>query len=581
MRRSRTISAAALLMGSALILSACGGDGGDGDGAAEPGNIYADCDANPNECNAVPDDQLQDGGEISFAIEKNIPNWNIISSEGNVQESAFVLKGVLPYTFYAEPDFTVTMNEDVLVSAEQVSDDPQTIEYEIQPDAQWSDGTPINADDFIYNWKVQNGEDCPDCAPASTSGYDQVESVEGSDDGKTVTVTFKEPFTDWKVLWGSGGPMYPAHIAEENGGTDSPKGLAESFEWFGKNVPEYSGGPFKIENFQDNESVTAVPNENFWGEAPNLDRLIYRVITEASEQPTALQNNEVQVIYPQPQVDFVDQIDAMQGVSSHIGMGLVWEHFDFNLKNKFLSDEPLRDALFTAVDRQGIIDKTVGQFTDKAEPLNSHNFVPGQDGYEDVVSEFGHGSGDVEAAKKILTDAGYELSGGKLQTPDGKTVPEMRIRYTTGNEIRQNECELFAQAAKELGVTVNVEPTDDLGGTLVEGDYDIIVFAWVSSPFPYSGAVQLWTSDSGSNFGKYENEEVDKLLREAASETDTAVATEKLNEADKIMSEDAYVLPLYQKPTFIAAHDNVANVRNNSTLDGPVYNVAEWGLRKE
>ncbi|MFB9729975.1 ABC transporter family substrate-binding protein [Haloechinothrix salitolerans] len=568
-------------MGSALILSACGGDGGDGAGTAEVDNIYADCEANPNECNSVPADQLQDGGELSFAIEKNVPNWNIISSEGNVLESAFVLKGVLPYTFYTQPDFTVTMNEDLLVSAEQTSEDPQVIEYEIQPDAQWSDGTPITADDFIYNWKVQNGEDCPDCTPASTSGYDQVESVEGSEDGKTVTVTFEEPFTDWKVLWSSTGPMYPAHIAEENGGTDSPKGLGESFKWFGENVPEYSGGPYQIENFQDNESVTLTPNEQYWGEAPNLDRLIFRVITEASEQPTALQNNEVQVIYPQPQVDFVEQIDAMQGVSSHIGMGLTWEHFDFNLKNEFLSDEPLRDALFTAVDRQGIIDKTVGQFTDKVEPLNSHNFVPGQDGYEDVVSEFGHGSGDVEAAKQILTDAGYELSGGKLTTPDGETVPEMRIRYTTGNEIRQNECELFAQAAKELGVTVNVEPTDDLGGTLVEGDYDIIVFAWVSSPFPYSGAVQLWTSDSGSNFGGYKNDEVDKLLREAASETDASVATEKLNEADKIMSEDAYVLPLYQKPTFIATHNNVANVRNNSTLDGPLYNVAEWGLRQE
>jgi peptide/nickel transport system substrate-binding protein len=39
------------------------------------------------------------------------------------------------------------------------------------------------------------------------------------------------------------------------------------------------------------------------------------------------------------------------------------------------------------------------------------------------------------------------------------------------------------------------------------------------------------------------------------------------------------VLPLYQKPTFIALQDNVANVRNNTTLDGPTYNVAEWGLR--
>jgi peptide/nickel transport system substrate-binding protein len=39
------------------------------------------------------------------------------------------------------------------------------------------------------------------------------------------------------------------------------------------------------------------------------------------------------------------------------------------------------------------------------------------------------------------------------------------------------------------------------------------------------------------------------------------------------------VLPLYQKPTFIALYDTIANVRNNSSLDAPPYNVAEWGFR--
>ena len=44
--------------------------------------------------------------------------------------------------------------------------------------------------------------------------------------------------------------------------------------------------------------------------------------------------------------------------------------------------------------------------------------------------------------------------------------------------------------------------------------------------------------------------------------------------ADKILSDDAYVLPLYQKPTFVAVQNSVANVRNNSSLDSPTYNAA-------
>ncbi|MGH3515979.1 MAG: ABC transporter family substrate-binding protein [Haloechinothrix sp.] len=581
-KKSNAVRLAALMAGAALVLSACGGDGnGDGDGedGAQTGAAFADCDANPNECNSAPADQLQDGGEIAFALEKNIANWNLVSAEGNVFETGLALKGVLPYTFVGLPDLTAAMNEELLVSAEQTSEEPQTIVYQIQPDAKWSDDTPITAEDFIYNWKIQNGEDCPDCAAASTAGYDQVESVEGSEDGKTVTVTFATPFTDWQSLWSSAGAMYPAHIAAEQGDIDSPEGLAESFAWFGKTVPTYSGGPYQVEDFQNNQSLTLTPNEQYWGEKPRLDRLIFRVITEAAQEPTALQNNEVQVIYPQPQVDLVQQVKNIPNVSSFIGLGLSWEHFDFNLENEFLAEKPLREALFTAIDRQAIIDKTVGQFTDKVEPLNNHNFMPEQEGYADVVSATGQGGGDVEAAKKILTDAGYQIEGDQLVDPDGENVPDMRIRYTTGNQIRQDQSELFAQAAKQLGVTVEVVPTDDLGGTLSEGDFDVIVFAWVSSPFPYAGGVQLWTSDSESNFGRYSNAEVDTLLAEAASETDKAVATEKLNEANRIMAEDAYVLPLYQKPTFIAAHDNIANIRNNSTLDGPLYNVAEWGIR--
>jgi len=568
----------ALAAAAALVLAACGG-GGDNSGV-QTGQAFAECDANINECNSAADADLQDGGEVTFAIEKNIPNWNVTSGEGNVFETGMVTKGLLPYTFYTTPDLKPTLATDFVTSAEITSEDPQTVVYKINPQAVWSDGTPITADDFIYNWKVQNGKDCPDCAPASSSGYNQISSVVGSDNGKTVTVTFDAPYTDWKVLWSSTGAMYPAHLAAQHGDTNTPAGLAESYKWFAETVPTWSGGPWKIDNFQNNVSITMVPNPAWWGAKPKLSRVIFRVITEASQEPTALQNNEVQVIYPQPQVDLVNQVRNIPGVSSYIGLGLTWEHYDFNLKNPALTDKALRQALYTAVDVQGVIDKTVGQFTDKVKPLLNHNFMPGQEGYKDTLSATGQGTGDINKAKQILTDAGYKVEGDRLIDPNGAPVPPLRMRYTVGNQIRQNECELFQQAAKQLGVTVNIEPTDDLGDTTSNGDYDIIVFAWVASPFPYSGAEQNWTTGSESNYGEYSNTQVDDLIKQANAETDQAKAADLLNQADQIMSEDAYVLPIYQKPTFIAAYDNIANIRNNSTLDGPVYNMQQWGIRQ-
>jgi peptide/nickel transport system substrate-binding protein len=572
--------AIALVAGVTMLLAGCGGGGGAGGGGQrQTGSAFAACEANPNACNSAEPGKLRQGGQLSYVIEKNVPNWNVLSNEGNVFENGEVLKAVLPYTFVTRPDLAVVMNTDLLDSVKVTNTNPETIVYKIKMNAVWSDGTPIAAEDFIYNWKIQNGRDCPGCPVSTTSGYDQVRSVVGSDNGKTVTVTLTKPFTDWRQLWSGGSPIYPAHIAAQHGNTTTPQGLAASFTWFGKTVPTYSGGPFQIDNFTNNESVTLVPNPKWYGPRPKLDRLIYRVITDANQEPTALQNREVQVIYPQPQVDLIQQVRRLPGVSSFVGLGLNWEHFDLNLQNSYLADLTLRTAMFTAVDRQAIIDKTVGQFTNKIKPLNNHNFVPQQSGYEDVISETGQGSGNLARAKQILAAAGYKIDGGQLKTPIGMPVLPMRMRYAVGNQIRQVECELFAQQVKPLGITVQVVPTDDLGATMAGGDYDIAVFAWVMTPFPYGGAVQLWGTGQGNNFGHYSNPDVDRLIAVAGSSTDESLAKETLNQSDRRLTKDAYVLPLYQKPTFIALYDTIANVRDNSSLDGPPYNVAEWAFR--
>src|SRR5262249_43494939 len=158
-----------------------------------------------------------------------------------------VLDGILPNAFNTNPDFSVVVNTDMLSSAEQTSASPQTIVYKIKPDAVWNDGTPISADDFIYAWQTENGKDCKDCAAASTAGYDQMKSVTGSDNGKTVTVVYDTPYADWQQPFG---PMYPAHIAKQHGD------LAASWKWLNENQPTYSGGPFQISEFQKDVSVT-------------------------------------------------------------------------------------------------------------------------------------------------------------------------------------------------------------------------------------------------------------------------------------------------------------------------------------
>jgi peptide/nickel transport system substrate-binding protein len=553
---------------SLLVLSACGTSKSGSNNSNNVSTSFADCKTRPLDCNGGTTKQ---GGTVTYTIEKTITGWNVEDSDTATFDFVEVLDGVLPQgPFITTPDLKPTLNTDLMVSAEQTSTNPQTIVYKIQPNAVWSDGTPITADDFIYAWQTQNGKDCADCAAASTSGYDQMQSVTGSNNGKTVTVVYKTPYTDWK---GPFGPLYPAHIAKQHGD------LAVSWKWFNDNVPNYSGGPYMVSNFDKDTSVTETPNPKWYGKTkPKLDKLVFRIITDQTQEVPALQNNEVQAIYPQPNADIVNQVKQISGVQYNLGHGLNWEHLDLNLKNAQLADVKLRTAIFTAVDRKAIIAKTVGQFVPGVEPLNSHNFFPGQSGYKDVVTSTGQGSGNVDAAKKILTDAGYSGVGTALKTPSGQDVT-LRISYTQGNVLRQQTCELIQSQLAGLGIKVTVVPVASLGKTLSSGNYDMIIFAWSGGPYAFAGAQQLWISTSDSNYGHWTNAQSDQLINEAASQTDTQKAIDELNQADQLMTNDAYVLSLFQKPTFLAAYANIANIRDDATSTGPPYNVQEWGIK--
>ncbi|MDX6228020.1 MAG: glutathione transport system substrate-binding protein, partial [Frankiales bacterium] len=557
-------------------------------GAARP-NI--ECDKTPDTCNAGT---ATKGGKFAYTIEKDIQDWDLLTNAGNTFDTQEALDAIYPNVFEPQPDLSYKLASDYFLSAEETSTGPQTIVYTINPEAVWNDGTPLNADDLILTWNLQSSKACGGaaadapassptfCDPASTSGYDQIKSLTSSNNGETATLVFATPYSDWRSLFG---PIMPAHIAAKNGGGPHGTGTREQLSavttYFSKTVPTWSAGPYLIKNFEKNTAVTEVPNPRWAGaRGPYFDTLVFRILTDATAEPPALANGEVQAINPQPEVDLVKSIQSQKGVIYHVGAGLLWEHFDFNLLNKALQDKAVRLAMFTALSRESLIKRTIGQFDPNVKTLDNHMFVPGQTGYTDNAPA-GLGSGDVAAATRLLSDAGYKLSGGKLKLKDGADFPTLTARYTVGNSIRQNELGELARDVAKIGITLKVMSTDDLGATLTHTagkDYDVVVFAWQGTPAVYQSAQQTWQSTSGSNFGRYKNPAVDALLNKAVSETDPAKANAELNQADKLLSADAYVMPLYQKPTFLAFKQGVVNVRDNATSVGPPYNVSEWGF---
>jgi len=565
------------LVASALavaLLAGCGGgaSGGGGGGGAGEADANGRVTGDPNTVNTVED--VEDG-EMTFAIEKTINNWNTLSAAGDISETVWVTSSLYPSAFIVEPDgSTITMNEDLLDSAEVVQDDPTVVEYKINPDAVWSDGVPITADDFVFQWQALNTRDCPECITHDSDGLDKVVSVEGSDEGKTVTVTFDGPFAEWQRPFSR---LLPAHIAGEHGS------IFEAFNgYFTDTPPEFSGGPYIITDFQKDVSVTLEPNPEWWGDEPHLKKVTFRMITDTSQTPLALQNGEVQATYPQPQVDLLQQVEQMASLGIHhqMNQSLVMESLLMNLSNSFLADKTLRQAIALAVDSQEIIDKGVGQFDESVKPLGNVMIMQQQEGYEDHASELGFNGGDTDAAIKLLEDAGYTIKDGALFTPDGEAVPPLRTVYSVGNAVRETTAQILQANVAELGIELKLETTDSLGNTTAEIEpygFDIVVVGYTGSPFLGSNAFKRYTTGTGYN-QHYSNPEVDALVDEALASTDQDKVIELINEADRLVVDDVYLIPLYQKPSLMVYDSSYGNVRDNPTVSGPLYNLQDWGI---
>jgi peptide/nickel transport system substrate-binding protein len=572
-RSTRLRGLVAIAAASVLALSACGTSGGDGDKPDQTSVGFAECETRPNDCNKGP---KKAGGSITVVAEKKIQNWNVADADGNTLDTSLIMNAILPQPFIAQPDNTYAWNRNLLAEEPKITaEEPQTVVYKIKKEAVWNDGTPITYKDFQLHWKWANGTDCEKCTPADTTGYQSIEAIEGSDGDKTVTVKFKagEIFPDYKQLF----LIFPSHLGAAKGDLNTSDGLFAAFEFF-KETPTWSGGAYKFDKYVKDVSVELVPNEKWWGDPIRLDKITFRVIEDQAQQVPAMRNKEVQMLVSQPTPDMVTQVGTMAGVNYNLSAGPSWEQFTLNLKNAALADMELRKAMFTATNRQEIIDKTVGVFFKKAAPLGNYNIMPGAPAYKDVITPTGQGAGNIEAAKKILTDAGYKIEGGKLIGKNGQPVPPLRFRYTNGNQLRQQTAELWQSQMKQIGVDIKIEPTPSLGGTLSTGDFDVIIFAWIGNP-ALAGNRQLWHSTSDSNYGKWSNAEADALLDEAAKTLDDGKVRELLNKAAEIMAREAYVLPLFQKPIYLAVYNEYVNIRNNATNAGQTYNIEEWGLK--
>src|SRR4029077_11414442 len=175
--------------------------------------VLAACSSSGSSSSAPSTGTVKSGGSLTFALDQDVSGFNVLQADDAQFVLAEMLDQTWPSVYIIQPNLTLKLDTNVVTSATLTKTNPQTVVYQINPKATWSDGVPINAEAFIYNWQALSGnpayKDVGGKAylPASTSGYSSVKSVTGSNNGKTVTVVFATPYSDWKSMFGAGTPI--------------------------------------------------------------------------------------------------------------------------------------------------------------------------------------------------------------------------------------------------------------------------------------------------------------------------------------------------------------------------------------
>jgi peptide/nickel transport system substrate-binding protein len=473
-----------------------------------------------------------------------------------------------PSVFRIHPDFSVRLDKTFMVAAELTSHDPQTITYRIRPDARWSDGVPVTADDFHYLWRNSNGSNSKTDV-FTTTGYERIKQVTGSADGKTVTAVFDEKFADWQSLFAN---LLPAHYVRRQ-----PGGWNRGLDKHPERIP--SGGPFRIAGFRSGQTVTLERNDQYWGPKAHLDKIVIRLVPDSDAQLDALRNHEADLIAPEPTADLINHIRRLPGVRSQARPSLGFEHLTFNLKHPILADLAVRQAIATAIDTQQLVDRLLRPVDPNGQVLGNRIWLTGQQPYQDHTG--GYGKGNTQAARQLLEQAGWTLGGDGVYAKDGKRL-QLRYSTFTGDPRRKAQGELLQAQLADAGIQLRIANTTlgTLFDWLTDGNFDIADFYWLGNPFVISSNQDLYRPGSGNNVAKFADPTVDALFQQAIGELDPARAAAIGNQIDQQLWTQLPSIPLYQVPSFLAWRQDLLNVQNNPTTETPFWNAGTWGFAK-
>ena len=471
-------AALVLLGGVAVIASACSG-------ASPPTAV-------PASQAPLATSGFASGGAVTVAVPYLPTNFNPSTPAGANRVTQMVMEQVWPQAFVIDPEYQAETTG-FIDSAEVVGLSPMTVSYVIDPKATWSDGYPITATDFEYNWQQQLQASPVLASPGLLAGYRDIKSISGTNGGKTVRVLFKSPYSDWEGLFAN---LIPAHIAARGGWVSAfagfhPKDLI-------------SGGPFIVSSLEKGKRLVLTRNPEYWGTPAHLQSIVFRVERSDESSLVGLKDGRISIaeVTPSPQVDIALARDEVLSTALSVTATpspVLWQ-LVFNLNDPVVGDRLMRTALALVTDPDQLTADSVGLEDPLTSSTDSRVFAQGQPGSAaEVTSPVSYSPAQ---AIKLFKSLGYDPDqNGRLRAYGVGSPLTLSITGPRGNGVIDAlERQLQAEwSSCGVGLIIHNVPMKDLLKTVLpQGRYEIALAPYVMPVFPtwnaiiYTDPLQIW-----------------------------------------------------------------------------------------
>ncbi|MDE9556498.1 peptide ABC transporter substrate-binding protein [Xenorhabdus bovienii] len=441
-----------------------------------------------------------------------------------------LLEGLVNQDVYGEPIPGVAID--------WKTTDNQTWVFTLRQNAHWSNGDKVTASDFVYSWRrlVNPANASSFSWFAALSGIQNAqEIIDGKLPSEKLGVEAIDPYT-LKVSLDRPVPyfpnmttnfsLYPVH--------------KQSIEKYGNDWTRVGhlvgNGAFMLTGRVVNEKIVLTPNPYYWDHKNTvLKKVTFLPINQESHATKRYLAGDLDITESFPKNMYQKLLRDIPGeVFTPDQLGTYY--YAFNTQRAPTNDIRVRRALFMTIDRKLIAGKILGTGEKPAwrfTPDVTAGFQPEKSRQEILTQQ------ELDnQARTLLKEAGYGFDNPlKLSLLYNNLENNQRIAIAISSEWK-----------KKLGVEVKL--VNQEWKTYVDnrntGNFDVVRASWTGDYNEPSSFLSLLTSTHSGNLAKFHNSAYDTLLKEASQETDEMARNRDYNQAEKIITEQAPIAPIYQ-----------------------------------